>query len=121
MDGKNLKTVEKSRKWERVSGIKIGRAAATSFVHKNRVFVAGGSSEVLDLNEERLEWDELATTLPYLCALELAITLPYPCVLELAIIYLTLSLCTHCLGCLSEPCNSFLHKCLTGMRNQIFV
>ncbi len=63
-DGNALKSVErfswKSNVWERMSSMNIGRIGATSFVHDNQVFVAGGCDsdviEVLELNEDLLEW-----------------------------------------------------------------
>jgi hypothetical protein len=74
-DGNLLKSVErfswKSNAWERVSSMNTGRKGATSFVYENQVFVAGGCPsgviEVLNLNENQLEWGEFVATLPYYC------------------------------------------------------
>ncbi|CAB4033087.1 galactose oxidase [Paramuricea clavata] len=109
-DGNALKSVErfswKKNVWERVSSMKVGRKGATSFVYENQVFVAGGCDsrviEVLNLNEDLLQWDESMAKPPYhceylrsvvyqnraviLCACEdteycaeLCLTAPYPC------------------------------------------
>ncbi|CAB3999615.1 E3 ubiquitin- ligase NRDP1 [Paramuricea clavata] len=72
---KRLKSVErfswKNNVWRRVSWMNNDRAGATSFVYESRVFVAGGCDsdviEVLNLNNNYLQWGELVATLPYYC------------------------------------------------------
>ena len=74
-DGNALKSVERfSRKnnvWERVSSMNVGRKGATSFIHGNQVFVAGGCDsrviEVLNLNESLLQWNQSVAKLPHHC------------------------------------------------------
>jgi hypothetical protein len=73
-DGNVLKSVErfswKKNVWERVSSMNVGRKGATSFIHENQLFVAGGCCgviEVLDLNGDLLEWGILKVTLVHQC------------------------------------------------------
>ena len=76
-DGNYLKSVErfswKKNVWKRVSSMNVGRQVATSFVYENQVFVAGGCDsraiEVLNLNEDPMQWDESMAKLPYPCEL----------------------------------------------------
>ena len=61
-----LKSVEKfsckKNVWEKAPSMNVSRKGATSFVYENQVFVAGGCDspvvEVLNLNEDRLQWTE---------------------------------------------------------------
>ena len=74
-DGNYLKSVErfslKKNVWERVSSMNVGRIAATSFAYENQVFVLGGCFtcwiEVLNLNEDRLQWEISKIKLPFIC------------------------------------------------------
>ena len=57
--------------WERVSSMNFGRVSATSFVYENQVFVLGGclspAIEVLNLNEDPLQWVISNAKLPFNC------------------------------------------------------
>ena len=74
-DDNRLKSVErfswKKNVWEEVSSMNVGRVGATSFVHEKQVFVAGGCDspviEVLNLNEDPLQWGISEVTLPFVC------------------------------------------------------
>ena len=74
---KATKSVERfswaSNVWERVSSMQVGRIGAISFVHENKLFVAGGCNkdvvEVLNLIEGKLEWNKSAAKLPQSCQL----------------------------------------------------
>ena len=74
-DDNALKSVEifscKKNVWERVSSMKVGRKAATSFVYENQLFVAGGCDhdviDALNLNVGLLQWDISVVKLPYCC------------------------------------------------------
>ena len=74
--GKHLKSVQKfllkKNVWKRVSSMNVGRAGATSFVYENQVFAAGGCDslvvEVLNLNEDPLNWKISEATLPFKCS-----------------------------------------------------
>ena len=74
-DHNELKSAErfswKKNVWERVSSMNVGRKGATSFVYENQVFVLGGcfspSIEVLDLNEDSVQWELSEATLPFNC------------------------------------------------------
>ena len=74
-DGRSSKSVErfswKKNVWEKVFPMQVSRVAATSFVFENQVFVAGGCDspvmEVLNLNEDPLQWKRSKVTLPYVC------------------------------------------------------
>ena len=76
-----FKSVEKfswkKNVWEKVSSMNVGRVAATSFVYENQVFVAGGCdstvTEVLDLNEDPLQWEIFEATLPFSCTCLLSV------------------------------------------------
>ena len=73
--GRHLTSVEifswKKNVWERVSSMNAGLVGATSYVYENQVFVAGGSDspaiEVLNLNEDSLQWKISEATLPFVC------------------------------------------------------
>jgi hypothetical protein len=73
--GNALKSVErfswKKNAWERMSSMSVGREGATSFVYENQLFVAGGCDsrviEVLNLNEDSMQWDESVAKVPYHC------------------------------------------------------
>ena len=73
--GNYLKSVErfswKKNVWERVCSMNVGRKGATSFVYEKRVFVAGGCDspviEVLNLNEDLLQYGISESTLPFVC------------------------------------------------------
>ena len=49
----------------------VGRKGATSFVYENQLFVAGGCDsrviEVLNLNEDPMQWDKSVAKVPYHC------------------------------------------------------
>jgi N-acetylneuraminic acid mutarotase len=70
-----LKSVErfswKKNVWERVSSMNVGRVGATSFVYENQLFVAGGCDsgviELLNLNEDPMQWGESVAKIPYHC------------------------------------------------------
>ena len=74
-DNNKLKSVErfswKKNVWERVSSMNVGRKGATSFVYENQVFAVGGcfspSIEVLNLNEDPVQWELSEATLPFNC------------------------------------------------------
>ena len=74
-DGNWCKSVEKfswkKNIWERVSSINADRVSATSFVYENQVFVLGGcfspAIEVLNLNEDPLQWEISKAKLPFDC------------------------------------------------------
>ena len=74
-DDDKLKSVErfswKKNVWERVSSMNVGRKGATSFVYENQIFVLGGcfspAIEVLDLNEDSVQWKLSDATLPFNC------------------------------------------------------
>ena len=76
-DNNPLKSVErfswKKNVWERMSSMNVGRIGPTSFVYENQVFVAGGCDspvvEVLDLNQDLLQWVATLVKVPYLCGL----------------------------------------------------
>ena len=81
---KRLKSVErfsfKKNVWDRVSSINVTRVGATSFVYENQVFVAGGYDsplvDVLNLNEDPLNWKISKTTLPFTCHLLRSVVYP---------------------------------------------
>jgi N-acetylneuraminic acid mutarotase len=72
---KALKSVERfswtKNVWERVSSMNVCREGATSFVDENQLFVAGGCDsrviEVLNLNEDPMQWGESVAKVPYHC------------------------------------------------------
>ena len=74
-DDNKLKSVErfswKKNVWERVSSTNVSRVGATSFIYENQVFVVGGCVspviEVLDLNQDPLQWEISQATLPFNC------------------------------------------------------
>ena len=74
-DSNKLKSVErfswKKNVWEKVCSMNVGRKGATSFVHENQIFVLGGcfspSIEVLNLNENSVQWELSEATLPFIC------------------------------------------------------
>ena len=74
-DGKKLKSDErfswKKNVWERVSSMNVGRKGATSFGYENHIFVIGGCNsplvEVLNLNEDPLQWEISKAMLPFNC------------------------------------------------------
>jgi hypothetical protein len=72
-DGNRLKSVGRfswtKNVWERVAPMNVGRKAATSFVYKNQLFVAGGCDshviEVLNLDGVLLQWGESKAKVPF--------------------------------------------------------
>ena len=74
--GKHLNSVQKfslkKNVWKRLSSMNVCRVGATSFVYENQVFVAGGCDspvvEVLNLNEDPLNWKISEATLPFNCS-----------------------------------------------------
>jgi hypothetical protein len=74
-DDNVLKSVEKfswkNNVWEKVSSMSVGRRGATSYVYENQLFVAGGCAshviDVLNLNENLLQWTESESKVPYHC------------------------------------------------------
>ena len=71
-----LKSVEryswKNNVWQKVSSMAVGRVGATSFVHEDQLFVAGGCDsdviEVLNLNKSLLKWDDqTVASIPFHC------------------------------------------------------
>ena len=106
-DGNYLKSVERfsweKNFWEKVSPMNVGRRSATSFIYENQVFVLGGrfssSIEMLNLNEDPLQWEMSKTKLTFNCSY-----LRFVVYQDCAVLFCACKLSDHCTEhCLIPP------------------